>query len=376
MTNSIPERASWGQTLKRAAKPLIAIVVILGIGQSVRLAWLDLHSTHVRTERRLMSLNEQLTTASNDEQKAIHQEILALENSQFQLKHVRWKTASIAIPFAILGLVPPAVFWWLTLRSFGHSVPIVAAQTAFATGNLGKYVPGKAMVLILRSGAMQRFGVPISTSIVSIFIETLTSLAVGGALGAITLSALNPPRWLLGMAIGVAAISLAPTIPPLFRRILESLTRYRHLRIPKKLPHAMNWRLVGSGWCLFFLAWLLMGTSLWVLCESIRDSMTIESSLVSTPSVSSLRLWWISISAACLGFVIGFLSMLPGGAGVREVVVTMLLAPAIGYAPALAAAVLYRIANLIAELMMAGFTWLLAKRSARHETRDLLGTAK
>ncbi|MFN9911294.1 MAG: hypothetical protein ACK53L_01850, partial [Pirellulaceae bacterium] len=60
-----------------------------------------------------------------------------------------------------------------------------------------------------------------------------------------------------------------------------------------------------------------------------------------------------------MGQVIGFLSMLPGGAGARELVVTLLLAPAIGYAPALAAAVIYRIVTLTAELLLAlGLWWL------------------
>lgn len=180
----------------------------------------------------------------------------------------------------------------------------------------------------------------------------------------LTLVALEPPGWLLGVAIGVAIIAMLPTIPPFFRRALEVLTRYRHLRLPKKLAKAMTWRLVASGWILIFCGWLLMGTSLWVLCEAIRYSMNIDAIDPTLVSVSSLRLWWISIAATCIGFVIGFLSMLPGGAGIREVVVTMLLAPAIGYAPALAAAVLYRVSNLIAELLMAGMSWCLTRVGA------------
>jgi len=112
---------------------------------------------------------------------------------------------------------------------------------------------------------------------------------------------------------------------------------------------------------LFTVGWLCMGTSLWVLCEAIRQSMEIDPSGTATAPVASLKLWWICVAASCLGFVIGFLSMLPGGAGAREVVVTMLLAPAIGYAPALAAAVLYRISSLIAELLVAGIAWCVVK---------------
>jgi len=262
------------------------------------------------------------------------------------------------------AVIPPAIYWWLTLLNFQYAVPFFSTQAIYAAGGLGKYVPGKAMVLVLRSGAMQRHGVPISTSIVSIFVETLTSLAVGGALGALTLAALNPPAWLLAMAILAASLSLLPTMPPVFRRLLAVLVRYRQLRLPNQLATAMSWRLVASGWLLIALGWLLMGSSLWLLCEAIRQSMAAEPLADTAVAVSSLRLWWISVAASCLGFVIGFLSMLPGGAGVREVVVMMLLVPAIGYAPALAAAVLYRLSTLMAELIMAIIAWCIAKVSA------------
>lgn len=361
MQDSTQERTFWGRVLKRTLKPLLIVVVLLGIGQSIRLAWRDLNETQSGAYRRMVFLQQQLITASADERPAIEVELSTIEKNQFSIENVRWMTASWSILFSIAAIIPPAIFWWLTLLNFEHPVPFFSTQAIYSAGNLGKYVPGKAMVLVLRSGAMQRHGVPISTSIVSIFIETLTSLSVGGAMGALTLAALKPPRWLLASAIGAAVVSLVPTIPQIFRRVLVVLTRYRHLRIPKKLATAMNWKLVGSGWLLFVVAWLCMGTSLWVLCEAIRLSIELDPTGIVMVPISSLKLWWVCIAASCLGFVIGFLSMLPGGAGVREVVVTMLLAPAIGYAPALAAAVLYRISNLTAELLVASVAWCITK---------------
>lgn len=163
-------------------KPILLIIVTIGIGQSIRLAWLDLHTTQAKTFNRLILLEKQLIDASPEKKVELQSEISVIERSEFSLKSIRWDIASLAIVFGFVALIPPAFFWWLTLRSFDYPVPWFPTQSAYATGILGKYVPGKAMVLILRSGAMQRWGVPISTTIVSIFIETLTSLAVGGAL--------------------------------------------------------------------------------------------------------------------------------------------------------------------------------------------------
>ncbi len=313
----------------------------------------------------MVELQRQMISASGEERLKIEAELAGIEKSQFSIEKIRWDFAIWSIAFSIAGIIPPGIYWWLTLLNFKHAVPFFSTQAIYSAGSLGKYVPGKAMVLVLRSGGMQRLGVPISTSIVSIFVETLTSLSVGGAVGVLTLTALEPPAWLLASAIGAAVVSIVPTIPPIFRRVLVVLTRYRHLRLPKQLASAMSWRLIASGWILFVIAWLSMGTSLWILCEAVRKSMEVDLSGVVAISISSSKLWWICVAASCLGFVIGFLSMLPGGAGVREVVVTILLAPAIGYAPALAAAVLYRISNLIAEMLMACVTWYAAKARPR-----------
>ncbi len=62
------------------------------------------------------------------------------------------------------------------------------------------------------------------------------------------------------------------------------------------------------------------------------------------------------IAAATLSVVAGFVSMLPGGAGVRELVVTLVLAPTIGSAPALAVAVWMRLVSLAAEILWIGCT--------------------
>ncbi len=324
--DSTQERTFWGQFLKRTLKPILIVIVILGIGQSIRLAWQDLRATQSRVYIRIIELQQRLTNASPVERTVIEAEIAAIEQHQFSIQNIRWDIASWSIAVSFAALLPPAIYWWITLGCFEHTVPFVSTLAIYSAGNLGKYVPGKAMVLVLRSGAMNRLGVPISTSIVSIFVETLTSLSVGGAIGAVTLASLDPPEWLFQIAIGAAIVSLVPTIPPVFKRLLVILTRYRHLRLPGQLAHAMKWRLVASGWFLFVCSWLLMGTSLWFICEAIRQSMAVDPSGVTNISVSALRLWWVCIAASCLGFVIGFLSMLPGGAGVREVVVTMLLA--------------------------------------------------
>ena len=62
----------------------------------------------------------------------------------------------------------------------------------------------------------------------------------------------------------------------------------------------------------------------------------------------------LHVAAVALATVAGFISMLPGGAVVREAVLTELMIPYLGGGAALIAAVLLRLVWLTAELCIAG----------------------
>ncbi len=55
---------------------------------------------------------------------------------------------------------------------------------AYYIGHLGKYVPGKAMVVILRTVMVRGHRVDAAVAAVSVFFETLTMMAVGAFMAA------------------------------------------------------------------------------------------------------------------------------------------------------------------------------------------------
>jgi uncharacterized membrane protein YbhN (UPF0104 family) len=69
--------------------------------------------------------------------------------------------------------------------------------------------------------------------------------------------------------------------------------------------------------------------------------------------VGSATIALSSIGACAMAVVLGFVSFLPGGAGVREVVLSTMLTPIVGPVAAVAAAVWLRIVWLAAELLVA-----------------------
>ena len=65
--------------------------------------------------------------------------------------------------------------------------------------------------------------------------------------------------------------------------------------------------------------------------------------------------------------VAGFLSFIPGGAGVREIVQTELMVPYYGQGPALVASIIFRLVMLVAEVALSSILYLMGPRGLRHK---------
>jgi uncharacterized membrane protein YbhN (UPF0104 family) len=68
-------------------------------------------------------------------------------------------------------------------------------------------------------------------------------------------------------------------------------------------------------------------------------------------------------AAVTLATVTGFVSFVPGGAVVREAVLTELMIPHLGGAVALLSAILLRLVWLVAELVISGILYAFHRRS-------------
>ncbi len=354
----------------------ICILVVAGIGRSLQLAWNDLQNTQSKVAKRIAEIDSQIALSTDSQQRqTFEKEKQDLQNTRMDWKSIRIVWIPLSCVFGFFSILMPGILWWIVLRSFHADPPFLPTQAAYAVGSLGKYVPGKAMVPIMRSASMRKWGVPISASILGVIVETLLSLSAAGTLGAITLCASRPPRWLFLVSIAAALCSIIPTIPPIFNWMLKQVAKRKRLpRIEKdgqRNSHEIGWSLVCRCWLLAVIGWILMGTSLFAAVAAVSPQVLRDAfpeflaGVYSGDIATSLQLWVLCIATASLAFVIGFLSMLPGGAGVRELIVTLLLAPIVGYAPALAAAVLYRITNLVSELAMAGITSFASRSAAK-----------
>ncbi|MEQ1827844.1 MAG: lysylphosphatidylglycerol synthase domain-containing protein [Pirellula sp.] len=284
------------------------------------------------------------------------------QSEHLDFSRIDWRWMVLGILFYAVGMIPAGIAWLQTLKAFGQGVPFWYGMYVYFLGHLGKYVPGKAMVIVLRAGKLHPLGVEIKPTIVSVFVETLTSICTGAVLGCAFLLIQKPlpPSWMIVGACLCIPCSLAFLLPHTFRGILAVLAKSKIGRMPKSVSNAFTWPMMIRTCSWMVVGWLMHGTAGWMVLSGIQ----------SNNEVWTLAAWSVCVAAISLGAVVGFASMLPSGAVVRELIITWLLSNVVSQPIALFAAVAFRICNLIAEFLMIGIL-TIAKRyeSANHPSK-------
>jgi len=268
----------------------------------------------------------------------------------------------------VVGLVPMAWFWHRALAALGQPAPWPATLRAYFFGHLGKYVPGKAMAIILRVAAVRKWVTSMRVAIVSSLLETLTMMAVGAFLAAVlSIVALQIDLVWSVVAAGMALAFGLPTLPPVASRLAQlGIGRMKQPTEPDAASvdsspiepklSGINLRLLITGWLAACVCWMLLGLSLWATLRA----MGIE-------SLDPLRDLPLMVATVSFAVAVGFASMLPGGLGVRDLVLVELLAPVCGAAGALVAAVLLRLVWLVSELAVCVILYVVAKFSSAEQ---------
>jgi len=271
-----------------------------------------------------------------------------------------WLAAAGAIYLA--GLMPMAWFWRRALAACGLHPSWSVTLWAYFLGHLGKYVPGKVMVVVLRVGALGQAGTSKRLAVVSTLLETLTLMSVGGCLAAVLATfVLHLDARLTALAVALAVVAALPTLPPIARRLAGSgASEPPVANSAPPAPQAAEPALMGItsgllaiGWLSSIVCWVLLGASLWAALRSVG---------VVVPLIGELPLL---VAAVSLAIVAGFLSLLPGGIGVRDALLMQLLAPLCGDANALIVAVLVRLVWLVSELATCGILYIGTRSEER-----------
>lgn len=265
---------------------------------------------------------------------------------EFSHAHYGWLATGGVL--YLLSLAPCGVFWHLILRTVGAEVSLFDVMRAYYIGQLGKYVPSKALVVVIRVW-MLRGVAKVGLASACVVYETFAMMAVGALLGVVLLVAATTTHLVIVAAsLGVACLVGLPLYPPLFAWIahLVGLGKAHPEAIDRVARFNMlHW---GAGLVGIACGWAVQGIALWCILRGL------------TPNEHDLPgRWAICTAATSISVVLGFASLLPGGAGVREWALLEMLRGPLGSEPlALAATIAFRLIQILSEIVLAALIWL------------------
>ena len=291
---------------------------------------------------------------------------LADAGEQFATHRVRWTSLSVGWLIVaglayLAGMIPCWWFWHRVLHAMGARPRYRETLPAFYIGHLGKYFPGKALVVVIRTALIRGPRVDTLVATISVFVETLTMMAVGALVAAGLLLTTTADAWLFWLALALFCLAGIPTLPPVFRQVVRIISVRRGYEHVAQVVNALRLPLLASGWITIAGGWFLMGLSLWAVLQSMAPATELSQAIHLAPAQALILL----TATVGLALVAGFLSLLPGGIGVRELVVTTLLVPVYGELAAILSAVLMRITWLLAELIASVFLYASTRMQSR-----------
>ncbi|MEO1614526.1 MAG: lysylphosphatidylglycerol synthase domain-containing protein [Planctomycetota bacterium] len=337
--------------MKLALRIAILIIVALGLAYAIQKSVQEWGEQQQAGRQAVAEIDQQLKTVVDPTRRAsLQKDRNRLAEQIPQLSNLRFSFLVLGGCCYGLGLIPGGLHLRASLQVMGCRAPGLLCVKAQLLGHLGKYVPGKAMVVILRARELSKAGVPIAAGTTAVFMETLMMIAVGATVAGLTLLALPLPKWLAIACVCGGLLVSTLTFPAPLRLLLSKLEKHGKTGA---MP-SPTYRYSGWTWIWQVAAWIGFGVSFTLIAASLPGL---------PPDLPPMTLLAASVASITLAMVAGFVSLLPGGAGVRELVLAFVLAPVIGQSSALAAAILARFVFLTVELILGGVIHVWGRRN-------------
>jgi len=277
---------------------------------------------------------------------------------------VNWEGASPAIAvmtvaLAVLTTSLGGCIWLVLLKAIGSSVSWRMAESIFAVAQFGKYLPGGMAQHVGRVLLAREAGIPVPITVSAMLIEAVWLVGVAATLGLVALLLFidaSSLGWLadvqpMGIALTLALTAVAPWVA----------IRFVNARLPGIAKRvALEGLIPEPG----LRAALLVGV-LYLACFFLAG-LTLKFHAEWLFRIANMGL----IEITCLfavAWVAGYMTPgAPGGLGIREAMVVLLLSPLVGGGAAVGLAVTTRIATALGDLV----AFLVGLAVMRHMRRS------
>jgi hypothetical protein len=250
---------------------------------------------------------------------------------------------------ALAGLVAlfflDAYGWHLILGALGQRPPLGASLRVWILSSVTRYLPGGVWAYLSRAALAKEAGVDLAAAGVSLYLETLLLAASSLAVG-------------LPALLAAADVGFHPWLAVVFLALLGLLMHPRLLRLSRRLPGRVGlafalvplptlMRLIRI-YIYYVVFWALMGGAFFLFISSFHPLSPAQG----LQAASALAL------AFFIGFVVFFF---PGGIGIREGALLLLLSPILPPEVAVLAAVGSRLWIMLGEGLSLGLILLIGK---------------
>lgn len=228
--------------------------------------------------------------------------------------------------------------WWQLVREMHEHVPYWPAFRVFMISEVARYVPGKIWQYVSRIYLAEKYNIPPALTLTSALVELLMMMVAAGAVSLANASRILPAleeqyRPLLLLALLVAIALVHPRSLKLWSRILAKFlnqewipfdVRYSHL-VMILVASLVTWAISGAGFALFVQALTDAG-----------DGRMVQLTTIFAAS------WLIGLLAI----------VVPAGVGVREGIMTILLAALMPHPTAAVLAIASRLWVTLLEVVL------------------------
>jgi hypothetical protein len=254
-------------------------------------------------------------------------------NGGFSFDHVEWALFAAAAVVAVGATLAPGFVWLAILRELG--VPVKRTLLGvFFQAQVAKYIPGSIWQYAGRVTLARTHGLPVEPVSLSLVIELASSTLAAGAIALL----------LLGWwgAAGIAVVLLL--LPVGVSRLDPSRTKGRFRRIVSGTARAVP---------AYVLIWAVTGFSFWLLAAAF-----VRADFADLP---------VYAGAFAAAWLVGLFAVYaPGGLGVREALLVLLLHGRIGAPEALLLAGVSRAMLTTIDVVAAGAGFISLRAAARH----------
>ncbi|WP_420367028.1 lysylphosphatidylglycerol synthase transmembrane domain-containing protein [Curtobacterium sp. L1-20] len=252
-----------------------------------------------------------------------------------------------AVVAVCLGLSSSMMSWLALWPAFGSHPGVKRGAHVYFVSQLGKYLPGSVWTIAAQAQMAKESGTSASASVSISLLALLNSVATGLAVG-VALLPISSPRllaeywWLIPLGVALLAL-LAPSVVKTGLGFAGRLLR-RDVSKPR-----YTWAIVFRTVLPQLTNWSFSGLQLWLILIALGQDPV--KTLV--PAIAGFAL------ACALGIL---LIPFPAGVGVREVVISIMLAGTVEPEVAVLAAVTSRALFAIGDFGLAGASLAIGPR--------------